>query len=735
MERSTIPALADPAPATPCRLLPLLAGALLVLFSRTGLSQTPVIDRVLPAFGPASGTGLVIVSGSGFAAGATVTFGGVAATSVSVTNANALTARPPVHAAGPVTVAVTNPNTQTGSLASAYKYLAPSGAFAIGFFAISVPDVFVTDITAGPDGYLWFLTNGGESLDPDGLGKMTTGGTFTAYPLTANGLLRDIAPGPDGNLWYVRKAPDMIGRATTSGATTEYSNGSGKAYEGITAGPDGAVWFTENFANLVGRITTSGSITEFLVHNEASGITLGPDGALWLAGCQSNAPVCTRLLPNGQFLDLPIPNPVSGDCPQKIVAGPDGNLWFQYSGRTSVGRLSTAGAYAEFAVPSGLAIHDIAAGVDGNLWITYSDFVDAWVGRITPSGKVTEFPLPVGSVPRGIVPGPDGALWFADGYDVGRINPGALSPAALSVDSASSAGTTSNANGVLEAGETVLVKPSWSNIGAAPIALTGAASAPDGPAGAVYGLPDAAANYGSIAGGSIGNCGSNCYEFSVSNPVTRPAPHWDATFTETPGTGDPPKVWTLHVGRSFSDVPTSSPVYRFVENLFHNGVTGGCGGGNYCPGNLTNRAQMAVFLLVSKEGPFYAPLPAEGTAFADVPASNPFAKWIEELARRGVTAGCGGGNYCPGASVTRAQMSVFLLVTLEGSGYTPPPAVGTFGDVPVSNPFAKWIEELARRGVTAGCGGGNYCPDAAITRGQMAVFLSTTFGLSLYGSS
>jgi hypothetical protein len=51
--------------------------------------------------------------------------------------------------------------------------------------------------------------------------------------------------------------------------------------------------------------------------------------------------------------------------------------------------------------------------------------------------------------------------------------------------------------------------------------------------------------------------------------------------------------------------------------------------------------------------------------FNDVPASSPFCPWIEELVRRGITSGCGGGNYCPSASVTRAQMAVFLVRTFS----------------------------------------------------------------------
>lgn len=60
---------------------------------------------------------------------------------------------------------------------------------------------------------------------------------------------------------------------------------------------------------------------------------------------------------------------------------------------------------------------------------------------------------------------------------------------------------------------------------------------------------------------------------------------------------------------------------------------------------------------------------------------------------------------------------------------SPGPAVATFTDVPSSNPQYKFVEALVAAGITAGCGGGNYCPNSPITRGQMAVFLATALGL------
>ena len=60
---------------------------------------------------------------------------------------------------------------------------------------------------------------------------------------------------------------------------------------------------------------------------------------------------------------------------------------------------------------------------------------------------------------------------------------------------------------------------------------------------------------------------------------------------------------------------------------------------------------------------------------------------------------------------------------------SPAPATATFGDVPTDHPFFQFIEALAASGITGGCGNGNYCPNAPLTRGQMAVFLSKALGL------
>jgi hypothetical protein len=138
-----------------------------------------------------------------------------------------------------------------------------------------------------------------------------------------------------------------------------------------------------------------------------------------------------------------------------------------------------------------------------------------------------------------------------------------------------------------------------------------------------------------------------------------------------------------------------------------------------------------VFLLRGKNGLCYNPPPCTGTVFGDVQcAGNPFDPWIEALAALQITGGCGGGNFCPTAPVNRQQMAAFLLKARLGSAYVPPAcSTPLFPDVPCSNPFAPWIDDLASRGITGGCSGGNYCPADPALRQQMAVFLVKTFSL------
>src|SRR6266566_3906749 len=119
-----------------------------------------------------------------------------------------------------------------------------------------------------------------------GIATQALAQTFMEFPIpTVNSGPNDITAGPDGAMWFTEGNGNKIGRMTTADITTEFpipTVNSGPF--GITAGPDGALWFTELGGNKIGRITTAGVITEFAIPNSSpGGITAGPDGALWFA--------------------------------------------------------------------------------------------------------------------------------------------------------------------------------------------------------------------------------------------------------------------------------------------------------------------------------------------------------------------------------------------------------------------------------------------------------------------
>jgi len=182
---------------------------------------------------------------------------------------------------------------------------------------------------------------------------------------------------------------------------------------------------------------------------------------------------------------------------------------------------------------------------------------------------------------------------------------------------------------------------------------------------------------------------------------------------------------------SFNDVDPGNQFAPFITQLACAGITGGCGGGNYCPNSAVTRAQMAVFLVRGINGSdFNPPLPT-GNVFNDVTPQSFGAGFIEVFAGLGITGGCGGGAYCPDDAVTRAQMAVFILRALLGSNVVPDPAIGIFDDVPPGSFAADFIERFLDEGITSGCSQVPrlFCPSDSVTRGQMAVFLVRAFNL------
>jgi hypothetical protein len=180
---------------------------------------------------------------------------------------------------------------------------------------------------------------------------------------------------------------------------------------------------------------------------------------------------------------------------------------------------------------------------------------------------------------------------------------------------------------------------------------------------------------------------------------------------------------------SFEDVLPGYFAEPSIASLVNAGVTAGCvvSPSLYCPESPVTREQMAVFILKAL-GETNPPVPAT-QRFTDVPPSSPFFRFIDRLAALGITGGCSSPTeFCPTQFVTREQMAAFIIKAL-GETHPPVPATQHFPDVPPSNPFYAFIDRLTVLGITGGCTSTDYCPAAAVTRAEMAVFLVKAFSL------
>jgi virginiamycin B lyase len=93
----------------------------------------------------------------------------------------------------------------------------------------------------------------------------------------------DITAGPDGALWFTTFNDNVIGRISTNDDITRFTDPNSNHPRSITAGPDGALCFTTFYRNAIGRVTTAGVFATFTnpeINNPVD-ITAGPDGALW----------------------------------------------------------------------------------------------------------------------------------------------------------------------------------------------------------------------------------------------------------------------------------------------------------------------------------------------------------------------------------------------------------------------------------------------------------------------
>ncbi len=194
---------------------------------------------------------------------------------------------------------------------------------------------------------------------------------------------------------------------------------------------------------------------------------------------------------------------------------------------------------------------------------------------------------------------------------------------------------------------------------------------------------------------------------------------------------------------SFEDVAVDYWAYPYIEALYQNGFVAGCSATPrlYCPQNILNRAESAVFVERGAHGALSAPpYPAPPVAtFSDVPSSFWGYGWIESLWLDGFTAGCNTNplSYCPDQQHTRAEGSVFFLRIKNGTSYAPPTPDDIFADVAPTDWYAGWVEAAYNQGLLPACSELplQFCPEDPLDRSWAAyMMVQAKGGLAALGA-
>lgn len=336
------------------------------------------------------------------------------------------------------------------SLAAALVAVAttgPAGAAPQDFTFFTVPASETdgarnaTDVTAGPDGNLWFLAQSATGHD-DVIGHLTPAGAISTFPLGASGA-GDVMAGPDGALWA---ATDALTETAVDGTTTGHGSPGAVNPTGIVAGPRDHLWVL--FDAKVKEIDTDGTVlATFRLPSAGNDLTVGADGNLWITFSGFPAGV-HRLTPTGRvssFLADPFDGVITPtDDLLGIAAGPDGRLWAVEDDdtvpfpRNEVKICAFATSGARECLPGTPQSEVITSGPDRALW-TDADERDPFLEvpsrlvRVDTNGGVTEFGHPDLTDVSSVAAGPDANVWFTqapndDGATLGRFEVGPIAP-------------------------------------------------------------------------------------------------------------------------------------------------------------------------------------------------------------------------------------------------------------------------------------------------------------------
>jgi virginiamycin B lyase len=258
--------------------------------------------------------------------------------------------------------------------------ITPAGK--VTMFQSGLPKVQIGAPVLGADGDIWFTASDFGSVPSRGyICRLNPDGEMKTFPVPTGPGQRNepessspgaMVLGSDGALWFSddgRNSEEkwMVGRVSTSGTISEFPLPDGGEFGGMALASDGSVWF-ETFSHSIDRVAPSGEVTSFpipeLGSSLAEGLTLGPDGDLWfLFGTNALG----RVTVDGEvrlYTGIPEPGGFAS-----IVLGPEGELWYPAQG-ASIARITVPRAPTSTSAPAiaGKPVAGQQLSADGGGW-------------------------------------------------------------------------------------------------------------------------------------------------------------------------------------------------------------------------------------------------------------------------------------------------------------------------------------------------------------------------------
>lgn len=202
---------------------------------------------------------------------------------------------------------------------------------------------------------------------------------------------------------------------------------------------------------------------------------------------------------------------------------------------------------------------------------------------------------------------------------------------------------------------------------------------------------------------------------STPRPVSTSTPRPVPTRTPSPLPTQTPGP----CGISFSDLPDSYWAYSYISDLYCRGAISGYADGTFRPASGSTRGQFAKMLTVGFGWALYVP---PRPSFGDVPYGSTFYRYVETVYRQRVITGYSDGSFRPNNPVTRAQAAKMLVLSLNWAPLFPDSP--TFTDVPVNDWSYGYVEAASAGRLIGGYNDGTFRPGLSITRAQLSKMLS-----------